>query len=183
MEDCIDLISRPACLGSRQRSVVCATVIQYISCLLRDWLQVILLSCTLAASVWAALDGTVHVSHKNSSGPLQAPPKHSQVHRDWVIHSNPFPTYSWADQKRPRRRQRQCFSYSGVIWNQNKYWIIWIFCAVSLNLCKEGDWGVEFCLSAVKILFQRSWEEGIIFESSSYADPPPSSFTCYRRFG
>lgn len=92
MEDCIDLISRTACLGSRQRSVVCATVIQCISCLLRDWLQVILLSCILAASVFAALHGTVHLSHKNYTGPFQAALKHSQVHRDFVIHSGHFST-------------------------------------------------------------------------------------------
>lgn len=92
MEDCIDLISRTACLGSRQRSVVCATVVQDMSCFLRAWLQVILLSCILAASVWAALHGTLHLSHKNCTGPVQATPEHTQVHRDLVIHRDHFPT-------------------------------------------------------------------------------------------
>lgn len=101
MEDCIDLISRSACLGSRQRSVVCATLIRCISCLLCGRLQVILLSCTFAASVQAAPLG-IHLSLKNCSGPLWAVPKHTQVHRDLVVYCDHFSTQSWGDQKRAR---------------------------------------------------------------------------------
>lgn len=43
------------------------------------------------------------------------------------------------------------------------------------------EWSSVCLLS--KYLFQRPWEEGIIFESSSYTDPLPSLFTCYHRFG
>lgn len=104
MQHCIDLISRSACLGSRQRSVVCATVIQCSSCFLHGWLQVILLSCTLATSVWAAPHDIIHLS---LSQRLQwtivgSSKTYSSLHIDLVIYCDPFPTQIWGDQNRFR---------------------------------------------------------------------------------
>lgn len=84
MEDCIDLISRSVCLGSRQRSVVCASVIGCTGCVLRGWLQVSILYHTLATPGRMVPHGIAYLSLQVCHGLLWTGPKHAQVSEQWL---------------------------------------------------------------------------------------------------